>query len=209
MAKDQIADSWMRANGHLWDDGRLTQMVERDAARLDLNKAYPVDDRDLQFCYDCDERAYSEKLRQESAKRNKPFDVEVFVQDAIDAVTEDCIFVPFHHAGKVAQAYGETAYRFVCSVVHGPPKEGYVARHLCGNGYHGCINPAHLLWGTAEQNARDSFLHNQRPMFWEKLDDRTIQAIRDDGRHPKVIAVAFDLHAVTIDRIKGINAVTR
>jgi len=33
------------------------------------------------------------------------------------------------------------------------------AHHSCGNGHLGCVNPKHLYWGDASQNAKDAAKH--------------------------------------------------
>jgi len=50
------------------------------------------------------------------------------------------------------------AHRLVCQTVHGaPPFEGAEAAHHCGNRL--CVNPQHIRWATAAENARDRIMH--------------------------------------------------
>jgi hypothetical protein len=79
-------------------------------------------------------------------------------------VGDACLLMPFagktvrstvYHRGRASQAS-----RVMCIIAHGePPAPDHVARHLCGNGHLSCVNPAHLAWGTPEQNVRDDAAH--------------------------------------------------
>lgn len=100
----------------------------------------------------------------------------------------DCIFWPY---GKNGQGYGQLkiegksklAHRVVCEAVHGaaPAGKSY-ARHLCGNGHLGCVNPRHLAWGSAEQNWQDMRGHKTAPQgerhSKRKLTERQVREIR-------------------------------
>jgi hypothetical protein len=37
-----------------------------------------------------------------------------------------------------------------------------LAAHSCGNGHLGCVNPRHLRWATAKENAHDELLHGRK-----------------------------------------------
>lgn len=51
--------------------------------------------------------------------------------------------------GKLVQAH-----RLAWELVNGPFPSGKIARHTCDNP--GCVNPAHIVPGTAKQNTADS-----------------------------------------------------
>lgn len=47
-----------------------------------------------------------------------------------------------------------TAHRFAATISHGAPLPGQHALHSCDN--KGCVNPAHLRWGTHRDNMTDA-----------------------------------------------------
>lgn len=50
--------------------------------------------------------------------------------------------------------------RIICVKVNGKPKRKRdEARHICGKGHEGCINPHHVIWGSPKQNAADKIKH--------------------------------------------------
>lgn len=52
------------------------------------------------------------------------------------------------------------AHRLMCIMAHGePPTPKHQARHSCGNGHMGCVNPKHLSWATNADNQRDRRKH--------------------------------------------------
>ncbi len=56
----------------------------------------------------------------------------------------------------------EYVHRIVCSHFNGPPSSaGPVVRHLCGNGYLGCLRPACLAWGSYAENSADMVRHGR------------------------------------------------
>lgn len=59
--------------------------------------------------------------------------------------------------GRVGLVY---AHRVACERAHGAPVEGQVAMHSCDNPP--CCNPAHLTWGTQQQNIQDSWARTRR-----------------------------------------------
>ena len=76
---------------------------------------------------------------------------------------DDCLVWPF---GKTAAGYGacyvdgeiKYAHRIMCTWAHGEPTpEKNHAAHLCGNP--SCVNPAHLKWKSAKDNAADKLRH--------------------------------------------------
>lgn len=102
------------------------------------------------------------------------------------------------HAGR-----NIPAARLMCIKAHGLPEvEGMIARHLCGRGHLSCINPSHLVWGTAEENAHDAVLHNGRPSVFPRLSDETVSLIQSDNRHYNILAVELNVHACVIQMVK-------
>jgi len=88
-----------------------------------------------------------------------------FLFAALKSETDECIIWPFcrNHRG-----YGHltvdnehvAAHRFICEKVNGSStQETNWALHSCGRGEDGCINPRHIKWGSAKQNAKDRDLH--------------------------------------------------
>lgn len=80
---------------------------------------------------------------------------------------EDCLIWPF---GRTSKGYGilpaegqlspVSAHREMCILVHGNPENPKLqARHSCGKGHLGCVNPSHLQWGTGKQNMADAMTH--------------------------------------------------
>ena len=78
----------------------------------------------------------------------------------VDCILMDEHFAPNSHGYITLKHDGihYSAHRFVCLATHGIPMgEQTQAAHSCGN--KGCINPKHLRWATASENAADRHLH--------------------------------------------------
>lgn len=99
--------------------------------------------------------------------RTKPGTADKWVAELItrdDWPKNECITWPFGRSGQGYGAYsssGESrAHRAICVLVYGPsPFNGAVVRHLCGKGHERCVNPAHLAWGTHQENSQDALEH--------------------------------------------------
>ena len=78
-------------------------------------------------------------------------------------------------------------HALVCHARHGPPAEGFVAMHLCGNG--ACIHPEHIAWETHSDN-RLHACHKHTPMHIPTV--ALNQQARDKAR--------LDRHARAEDR---------
>ena len=77
---------------------------------------------------------------------------------------DDCLIFPCGNNpanGVVTLNFKTTkASRAMCFLAHGRPPEGKTwALHRCGNGHLGCVNPRHLYWGDASDNAKDTHRH--------------------------------------------------
>ncbi len=71
-----------------------------------------------------------------------------------------CVIWPFaRQTNGYGTVNGQLVHRIVCARVHGGPGPGAVTRHLCGMGAKGCVNPAHLAWGTQAENGQDAVRH--------------------------------------------------
>ena len=95
-----------------------------------------------------------------------------FVERAALADCDECITFPFHRNiygyGRLNLDSGNYvgAHFYACEIRNGPrPSPEHEARHSCGNGHEGCVNGAHLQWGTRKQNVADAIKHGTA-MFW-------------------------------------------
>lgn len=105
-----------------------------------------------------------------------------FYEALFETTRDDCVFWPFASDGG---GYGtmwdgekvRKVHPMVCARVHGPrPTPTSVARHLCGKGHLGCVNPRHLVWGTMKENSADSLLHGTRDRGEDKKRARFTNA---------------------------------
>jgi len=101
-------------------------------------------------------------------------------------------------------------HREVCWATHGAPAhEADEARHLCGNGHLGCVNPTHIVWGTALQNQHDRLAHGTDSRGARsgrhKIDEATVRLIRADldaGKHQEQIAESYGVSQSLVSAIK-------
>lgn len=121
---------------------------------------------------------------------------------------EDCLIWPFGRSRKgYGGANGIEAHRRVCKRVHGePPSSRHQAAHSCGNGL--CVNPKHLRWATAIENAADRLIHGTHSRGEKssssKLTADQVREIRSLYGTMKVkeLAAKFNVHPVTICNIQ-------
>lgn len=109
----------------------------------------------------------------------EPGAAQRFYEALSDIDTEECIIWPFSRDNC---GYGEMGvpgggkrdvHPLVCARARGPkPKPSMVARHLCGNGRGGCVNPKHLVWGTMKENSADSLRHGTLRRGGDKINAR-------------------------------------
>lgn len=101
----------------------------------------------------------------------------------------------------------EAAHRIACRLFHGPPPADRPhALHGCGQGMQGCVNPAHLYWGTPQLNSADMVAHGTSCRGSRSphaiLSESDINPIRYDGRPVEVIAEDYGVSKWTIYDIK-------
>lgn len=82
--------------------------------------------------------------------------------------TTECITWPFskdcngYPCQVVVRGKRVRVLHWILTLLQGDrPSRGHMARHLCGNGHLGCVNPLHLRWGTAQENADDRVEHGR------------------------------------------------
>lgn len=127
-----------------------------------------------------------------------------------------CLIWPF---GKDANGYpcsftgenGETkrAHHWATEFSSGPrPSSTHQAIHSCGNGHAGCVNPKHLKWGTAQENADDRIRHGRSKrgqQHWQsRFTDEQVASIKQmlgDGVKASEIARTFGVSRKTIGGI--------
>lgn len=114
-----------------------------------------------------------------------------------------CLIWPFRRNKKgyaVCSIDGRftMAYRAMCEVVNGaPPSAEHQAAHSCGEGHKGCVNPTHLRWATAQENADDRILHGRSCRGEEsavaKLTSDDIREIRASTEDSRVVAAKYGI----------------
>lgn len=127
---------------------------------------------------------------------------EKFFADALSSNTDECVLWPFSKEKKgYARILHEgrfiVASRMMCEKVNGaPPSEEYHAAHSCG--VCSCINPKHLSWKTASDNAKDKEAHGTRQFgaihYAAKLSEASVREIRAIGRSRPLDEVATMFH---------------
>lgn len=201
MAFVSVAGKWLLSN-----DSEAIRKRSRDrkraAARMATGYKEVVHFQVDRAAFDLKKKNEGQRLgpRAEGERRGKPlppYTPQEFVKDHVRFDGNHCLFVPFSrpHARVAASLNGEvfSAAALMCRLAHGHGGEGQVARHLCGNGHLSCVNPKHLRWGSADQNARDTWLHTARPSEWPDICEATRKAIAESDAHPNALAVDLDI----------------
>jgi hypothetical protein len=111
-----------------------------------------------------------------------------YINFVLTHYTSDCVYWPH---GRDGQGYARAfvpgyrtrlAHRIICEIKNGPPPEGVqYARHLCGKGHLGCVNPYHLEWGTPTDNQDD-----QRRLGLRAYGSDTTNAVLEEDDIPKI-----------------------
>lgn len=105
----------------------------------------------------------------------------------------ECLPWPFsesdgYYSVKLPSGGYSKAHRIMCTLAHGDPKRGHQTRHLCNN--KSCVNPKHLRWGTAKENAQDR-IKNGTTRNHATLTPEMVSEIRErasNGEAMKAIA---------------------
>lgn len=121
---------------------------------------------------------------------------------------DGCLFFPSMITGRperVKYNYRNmAAARAMLLMTEGlPVGEADVATHKCGNGHLSCVNPKHLMWGTAGSNARDRVVHNSPREFVSGMSEAVVAEIYNDPRLVKVLAWEHDIPASVVSGIKS------
>lgn len=152
---------------------------------------------------------YTHEYYRKKAGPPPEYPAQKFLREAVSYTGDDCLLWPFQRNNKgypVVWFGGRTtvASRAVCTLAHGAaPTPNLDARHSCGNGHNGCVNPRHLLWGTRKENVTDSLEHGTHPrQIFAKLNEEAVHGIRNDVRPTKTLAEEHGVHVVTINAIK-------
>lgn len=126
-----------------------------------------------------------------------------------------CLLWPYGHDGQgyaraKVEGFGtRLAHRIMCELVNGPPPfDGAVARHLCGMGHEGCVNPQHLAWGTVSDNNKDKIDAGRQPIGEEigrsVLSPEKVRLIRRlsaQGASQRQIAGQFGVSHGTVQAV--------
>ena len=111
--------------------------------------------------------------------------------------------------GALYEGYGQflthskrsrRAHIIVAEEFHGQGEEGQEVRHLCGVRH--CVNPAHLRWGTRQENMRDMVLHGTSRAKLTVEDVRSIRREIAAGEKMVSIARKFGVSDATIYDLK-------
>ncbi len=135
-----------------------------------------------------------------------------FIRDHVGYADDACLFWPFKSGTRgygALQVNGKLtgAHRYMCMLVYGnPPFDGAYAAHSCGNGHHGCVNPRHLRWATAKENASDKELHGTHRKgehtYNAKLTEDRVRFIRSSNLTGKQLAKMFGCSRQIIDKAR-------
>jgi hypothetical protein len=113
-----------------------------------------------------------------------------FLVNHLDHDGDECLIWPYSrrpngYAQITYQRQPMNAHRLMCRMAHGEPSSPKLqARHLCGNGTGGCVNPKHLAWGTAKQNE------------WDKLEHGTTNRGERQGQHRLTEKGVLEIYAM-------------
>lgn len=125
-----------------------------------------------------------------------------------------CALWPFYRGtGGYPHIYNlgrmRAAHQVAWERLHDAPwPVGLEARHTCGRGADGCVNPLHIKPGTRRQNCDDAIRHGatlrgtRHPNA--KLTPEAVRDIRlriDTGESQRSIARSLDLHPATVNDI--------
>ncbi len=137
-----------------------------------------------------------------------------FLEEALRSDTDECILWPYaiaSHGYGMLQVNGELklAHRVALERSVGPPPtprhQATHAPSICHEP--ACINPRHLRWATAAENAFDRRVdgtHREGDQVpWVKLSPTDILAIRNDMRSQSAIATDYGISQGHVSEIKN------
>ena len=105
---------------------------------------------------------------------------------------------PEFKIGKVNHSAHRVSYEYF----HGPIPSGLMVRHTCDNKR--CVNPAHLIVGTHQDNMDDMRERGRARPGNRKLDDSAVKAMRsarDAGLKISELAKAFGVSKSTASKV--------
>lgn len=93
----------------------------------------------------------------------------------------ECLIWPFScctpgYGAFMFEKKRRLAHRFMCELMNGPPPEGHLAAHSCGN--RRCVNPNHIGWKTHAGNQLDRREHGTNNKRHSKLTLQQARQIR-------------------------------
>lgn len=149
-------------------------------------------------------------------------EAQEFIKKLIEnSPTGECITWPFcRRSDGLARinwrGKSRNTHAVVCELAHGAkPTPKHECCHTCGNGHMGCVNPAHLYWGTRSENVQDAIRHGTAYIFEPitgeaapaaKYSDEYISAVKaaiDSGEKQVSVAKRFGISQSHVSRIKN------
>lgn len=138
-------------------------------------------------------------------------ETEVFLRSHVGTTEQGCIEWPYAKNDKgygfaVVNGKQRGAHNWMCRLAHGEPFSIWRhAAHRCGNP--GCINPNHLRWATAAENAADRRKHGTENIGENSgrttLTEADVRAIRAAPPFYKPLMEKYGLSRDGISKIRG------
>jgi len=198
MTLNKLASDWLKDNT---SKASTTKRRQGNTRRLKFVAYDDLDREAFDLLWHMERRHF--RRNRGKHKRYLSLPVMEFLHDHKNFDRKHCLLVPGMSPPNPLVVNGQAASRHMCRMAHGEPESGEAARHLCGNGHLSCVNPTHLRWGTVYENIRDKELHRGRPLVWPEMTDEQVAAIKEDDRHPNIIAVDLGLYAAVVRDIKS------